>query len=429
MLGHQRHDIYTHFSKKPLYIYLSDMLQQQELYMESEQNEMQPFQESTAMGKISSVPPRVPFGSNAAKDTTMAGADPKSSLLKKKYSRNPFKWVSHRSSNDAPKRPMSSYNMFFLLERERIIRGETERPYGPEDVQQIVELQKIKDMNPKRSHRKSHGIISFHDLSRVVARRWKTLDDAAKEIFNQQANVEKMVYKRAMDEWVLTKMRGVSSSQPPSHSTDESNGKISSSMSTDSNPTKVSLPFHHGMQVNRFFQRCVSNESSSARHPSLVISQPPKKDTSSLDAMHQLPIFAVDHPHHSLELLPSPPPIALHHVATHDGPSSEWPRIGDGPLWYDPAVNCSAELLEPHGAVPRWCLQCRAPGVEPPDFYCAACLRDHMEEDEPMAAAAVSDASIEANAPVKSYARSSLQMLENVWEEELGEMDLDDDDL
>jgi HMG (high mobility group) box len=380
--------------------------------MEFEQSNVKSSQAPAEMSQDSKIPSRVPFGSTGIPDTTM-GEDPKTSLLKKKYTRNPFKWVSHRNTNDAPKRPMSSYNMFFLLERERIVRGEPERSYRPDDVQQIVELQKIKDLHPKRSHRKSHGIISFHDLSRVVARRWKTLDEAAKEIFHQQANIEKMAYKKAMDEWVLTKMRGVSSSQP--HSTDESSRKIRSTAPMLGPSTKIPMPQHHGMQVHRFFQRCVSSEgmNSSGERPSGSLEPPLEAVNQTTHPWRRLAMDPA--PHHSLELTPG---IALHHVVTHD---DEWPRIGAGPLWYDPAITCSAELLD-HSGRPRVCLQCGRPDVAPPDFYCEPCLGAHglgeEEEEETM----IPDQASE----VPRYARSSLQLLEHVLEEDLRGMELDD---
>jgi hypothetical protein len=100
-----------------------------------------------------------------------------------------------------PRRPMTSYNIFFLLERERIVTGGQERSYTAEDAERIVALQKWKDAHYKRKHRKSHGIISFKDLSVVAAASWRKLDHASKKIFHDCAAKEKPNYAKAMLAW------------------------------------------------------------------------------------------------------------------------------------------------------------------------------------------------------------------------------------
>jgi hypothetical protein len=106
-----------------------------------------------------------------------------------------------------PRRPMTSYNIFFLLERERIISGGEEKTYTAEDARNMVALQKWRDVHFKRKHRKSHGMITFKDLSIRAAAAWKKLDAPSKKIFHDCAAVEKAIYARELQAWKSSEKR------------------------------------------------------------------------------------------------------------------------------------------------------------------------------------------------------------------------------
>jgi hypothetical protein len=82
---------------------------------------------------------------------------------------------------DKPKRPLSSYNLFFQNERKEILRATPER----------------EGVKPRRSH----GKIGFADLARNIAANWKSIDPESRSHFNKLAAKDKERYKSEMDEW------------------------------------------------------------------------------------------------------------------------------------------------------------------------------------------------------------------------------------
>ena len=107
---------------------------------------------------------------------------------------------SWRKPAEKPKRPLSAYNLFFQLERQRLISDSTDTsPYTAEDVENISLAHKMK--KEKRRHRKTHGKISFADLARTIAQKWKTLQAADKVVFEERAEIEKARYKEDLEEW------------------------------------------------------------------------------------------------------------------------------------------------------------------------------------------------------------------------------------
>ena len=99
-----------------------------------------------------------------------------------------------------PKRPLSAYNIFFQLERDRIVNGHEEKVFSKADVDKvrIVPL----ELMPKRRERKIHGKIGFGDLAKIIGSKWKKLNDDEKFAFNERAKLEKIRYRRDVEEWI-----------------------------------------------------------------------------------------------------------------------------------------------------------------------------------------------------------------------------------
>jgi len=68
-----------------------------------------------------------------------------------------------------------------------------------------------KEQRRKRKHRKSHGVISFHDLSAMIVTAWKAVNDEVKAYCSQVCAAGMMRYKTAVQEW---RKRGAKQAAP-----------------------------------------------------------------------------------------------------------------------------------------------------------------------------------------------------------------------
>ena len=82
---------------------------------------------------------------------------------------------------EKPKRPLSSFNIFFQLERKRLLES-------------LPVSKSVKS-------RKAHGKISFTDLARMISREWKKVTPERKAQCICLANQDKLRYLKEMDEW------------------------------------------------------------------------------------------------------------------------------------------------------------------------------------------------------------------------------------
>jgi hypothetical protein len=86
------------------------------------------------------------------------------------------------ADEQAPVRALSAYNFFFRYERERILNSNADKIEAQPDLSQEKQNELLashwgRDRTVKRRHRKSHGKISFAELSKRISQRWKDLPD------------------------------------------------------------------------------------------------------------------------------------------------------------------------------------------------------------------------------------------------------------
>lgn len=165
----------------------------------------------------------------------------------------PLSKTIYKTKKAAGARPYNRYNIFFILERERLILGKggstkwsvsTSDGAGPQSILQVQSIpQEFKNLNlpplpsrfahlyvpecwcipgisaKKRAHRRTHGVATFRELARLIASSWKAIDSETLEFCSA---VEKVLKTRYM---LLSKANGGPSKPCKAKGTAKSNAK------------------------------------------------------------------------------------------------------------------------------------------------------------------------------------------------------------
>lgn len=97
---------------------------------------------------------------------------------------------------------MSIVYILSQYERKRILDEVDHLPPSDVNAYMVMKIANDYKARPRRKHRKSHGKISFLNLSKTVAYRWKMLDPFVKKHFEKQGKIEAYLYQQKYNQWL-----------------------------------------------------------------------------------------------------------------------------------------------------------------------------------------------------------------------------------
>lgn len=195
----------------------------------AEYQEMNPKKKSSKSSSSADAKPE-----NEGDDASVASSTASSPTSAKK--------LSGKKDPERPKRPLSSYNLFYRFKRTKVLEAQENGDYTKETIFRIITsipgledhptltpnsntsttdllsshpLKQIRreairsslkeNLTPKdttkRTHRKSHGAMSFLEMNKLMCTSWKGIDEFSRNIFEELAEEGRGVYHKRVAEY------------------------------------------------------------------------------------------------------------------------------------------------------------------------------------------------------------------------------------
>lgn len=139
-----------------------------------------------------------------------------------------------------PLRALSAYNFFFRDERERLLYG-GELCLDSMKCHALLTQHWTRDRTQKRRHRKTHGKIPFTELSKIVSRKWKELDESQKNFYRRVSSLDWERYQKDLEDYKSRQQQ-----QEEDQTKEESEDEVASD-NQDFQYSSTSTTVHDGM--------------------------------------------------------------------------------------------------------------------------------------------------------------------------------------
>ena len=162
--------------------------------------------------------------------------------------------TSNNKDGDRPKRPLSSYNLFYRFKRFKILESHDKGDHSSETIKQLItaipgleaypflsttdledgqlegitltdEMKEIRrneirttlkdSLSPKttrRTHRKPQGDMAFAEMTKLMSDSWKNIDEYSRSVFEELSKESRGIYLKRMSEYEDEKNDSSSSS-------------------------------------------------------------------------------------------------------------------------------------------------------------------------------------------------------------------------
>jgi hypothetical protein len=104
-----------------------------------------------------------------------------------------------------PRKPRPVYNLFFQEERAKLL--------GISAVE--LDERKSKEPETKRKHRKTHGKVSFQDLSKHISNKWQSMPEEEKDVYKAIYRRNMKAYKEEMETYKKLALKSAQKGHSP----------------------------------------------------------------------------------------------------------------------------------------------------------------------------------------------------------------------